>query len=201
MTKLLSATALALIMSASLGQARTYDWPSDRHSVADYSPIGPYRHRAAHRHVKTHRVDRFTAPALLIITRRPAVNLAAIPLPRPRPNSEPRPDLSLIEKARMYLGQSAAQIGVRRSLWCSAFLRKITQAKGVNDLALSWLGKHHTAPRVGVVAVMRRGSGGHVGLVSKIDSHGDVWLISGNHGGRVAESRYPRHRIIAFVSI
>jgi len=47
---------------------------------------------------------------------------------------------------------------------------------------------------------MSRGpSGGHVGVVSGIDPSGNVIVVSGNHNNTVAESVYPRGRIIAYV--
>jgi len=33
-----------------------------------------------------------------------------------------------VERARRYIGATAHQVGVRSTLWCSAFLRKITGA-------------------------------------------------------------------------
>jgi hypothetical protein len=47
---------------------------------------------------------------------------------------------------------------------------------------------------------MSRRGGGHVGIVSGFTKNGDPIVISGNHGHRVAESVYPRHRIRAWVS-
>jgi hypothetical protein len=47
---------------------------------------------------------------------------------------------------------------------------------------------------------MTRGKGGgHVGVVSGVDASGNPIIISGNHNDRVAESTYPRGRIIAYV--
>ena len=46
---------------------------------------------------------------------------------------------------------------------------------------------------------MRRHGGGHVGVVSGIDDKGNPIIISGNHNNTVAESAYPRSRIIAYV--
>ena len=41
-------------------------------------------------------------------------------------------------------------------------------------------------PQVGAIAVMTRGkNGGHVGVVSGIDSSGNPIVISGNHGKKV----------------
>jgi hypothetical protein len=102
----------------------------------------------------------------------------------------------LVERARAYMGQTAAQIGLRRSLWCSAFMRYITGASGVDDRAISWRNKPRVAAAVGTIAVMRH----HVGVVSGFDGRGNPRIVSGNHGRRVGESVYPRNRIIAFVS-
>ncbi|MGJ4952995.1 TIGR02594 family protein [Bradyrhizobium sp. HKCCYLS20291] len=105
-----------------------------------------------------------------------------------------------VERARQFVGETAHQVGVRSALWCSAFLRKITGATGVDDRALSWESHRHIAPQVGAVVTMGRRGGGHVGIVSGFTAKGDPIVISGNHGHRVAESVYPRHRIRAWVS-
>jgi hypothetical protein len=82
----------------------------------------------------------------------------------------------LVSTARAYLGQTAGQIGIRRTLWCSAFLRHITHAAGVDDRAISWNGKTHVSAAVGTIAVMRH----HVGIVSGFDAAGNPFIISGN---------------------
>lgn len=106
----------------------------------------------------------------------------------------------LVQRARQFVGQTAGQVGVRSTLWCSAFLRKITGVSGVDDRALSWERKPHVAPQVGAVVTMGRRGGGHVGVVSGFTAKGDPIVISGNHGGRVREAAYPRSRIRAWVS-
>ncbi len=107
----------------------------------------------------------------------------------------------VVQKARKYLGATAAQVGVRRNLWCSAFLRKITGATGVDDRAKSWESKRRIAPQVGAVVTMGRKGGGHVGIVSGFTPKGDPIVISGNGAGsRVVETVYPRSRIRAWVS-
>ena len=61
-------------------------------------------------------------------------------------------------------------------------------------------GQRIAGPQVGAIAVMSRGRrGGHVGVVSGIDANGNPIIISGNHGGRVAETVYPRGRVYAYV--
>lgn len=106
----------------------------------------------------------------------------------------------VVSKARAYLGETAREVGVRRSLWCSAFLRKITGAKDVDDRALSWEKHRRVTPQVGAVVTMGRRGGGHVGVVSGFDASGNPIVISGNHNGRVREAVYPRSRIRSWVS-
>jgi len=103
---------------------------------------------------------------------------------------------SLVERARAEMGKTAAQLGLRRTLWCSAFLRMLTGRDDVDDRAISWLKRPHETPSVGSVAVMRH----HVGVVSGFDANGNPILISGNHNNRVNEGAYPRHRVLAYVS-
>jgi uncharacterized protein (TIGR02594 family) len=107
----------------------------------------------------------------------------------------------VVARARQFIGQTAHQVGVRSTLWCSAFLRKVTGASGVDDTALSWERHQHVAPQVGAVVTMGRRGGGHVGVVSGFTKSGDPIVISGNGAGRrVTEHAYPRSRIRAWVS-
>jgi uncharacterized protein (TIGR02594 family) len=108
--------------------------------------------------------------------------------------------VGVVDRARQFIGATARQVGVRSTLWCSAFLRKITGASGVDDRALSWERKRHIAPQVGAIVTMSRRGGGHVGVVSGFTRNGDPIVISGNHRNRVAESVYPRSRIRAWLS-
>lgn len=108
--------------------------------------------------------------------------------------------VGVVGRARQFIGESAREVGVRSTLWCSAFLRKITGAQDVDDRALSWEKHQHIAPQVGAVVTMGRSGGGHVGVVSGFTKTGDPIVISGNHGGRVREFVYSRHRIRAWVS-
>lgn len=103
---------------------------------------------------------------------------------------------SLVERARSYMGQTARQIGVRSTLWCSAFLRHITGAAGVDDSAISWDSRPHVLPAIGTIAVMRH----HVGVVSGFDSSGNPIIVSGNSAHRVREGAVSRQRIISFVN-
>jgi uncharacterized protein (TIGR02594 family) len=107
----------------------------------------------------------------------------------------------LVADARRYIGTNPTG---RRSLWCGAFMDKIlrdTGHRGGGNLAKGYLHYGHriAGPRVGAIAVMARRGGGHVGVVSGIDANGNPIIISGNHNHTVAESTYPRGRVIAYV--
>jgi uncharacterized protein (TIGR02594 family) len=108
--------------------------------------------------------------------------------------------VGVVDRARSFIGESAREVGVRSTLWCSAFLRKVTGAQDVDDRALSWENHRRIAPQVGAVVTMGRRGGGHVGVVSGFTAKGDPIVISGNHGNRVREAVYSRSRIRAWVS-
>jgi uncharacterized protein (TIGR02594 family) len=108
---------------------------------------------------------------------------------------------SLVDDARRYIGTNPTG---RRSLWCGAFMDKVlrdTGHAGGGNLAKGYLhyGRRIAGPQVGAIAVMGRRGGGHVGVVSGIDEKGNPIIISGNHNRTVAESTYPRGRILAYV--
>ncbi len=108
---------------------------------------------------------------------------------------------TLVAEARKYIGTNPTG---RRSLWCGAFMDMVlreTGHKGGGNLALGYAHYGHriSGPRVGAIAVMGRRGGGHVGVVAGIDPNGNPIIISGNHNHTVAQSIYPRHRIIAYV--
>lgn len=109
----------------------------------------------------------------------------------------------LVAEARRWIGTNPTN---RRSLWCGAFMNFVLQRSGHegtgSDLAKSFasLGRRVSGPQIGAIAVMSRRGGGHVGVVSGIDSTGNPIIISGNsRGRRVAEGAYPRGRIYAYV--
>ena len=108
---------------------------------------------------------------------------------------------ALVADARRYLGTNPTD---RRTLWCGAFMDKIlrdTGHRGGGNLAKGYLnyGRRVSGPQVGAIAVMGRRGGGHVGVVSGVDPNGNPIIVSGNHNRTVAESVYPRSRIIAYV--
>ena len=107
----------------------------------------------------------------------------------------------IVSEARRYMGGNPTGRG---SLWCGAFMDMVlkhTGHKGGGNLARGYAsyGTRVSGPQVGAIAVMGRRGGGHVGVVSGIDSAGNPIIISGNHNNKVDESVYPRGRIIAYV--
>ena len=110
---------------------------------------------------------------------------------------------SLVDEARKYMGTNPTG---RKKLWCATFMNMVLAKAGYagtnSDAARSfaYYGRRITEPRVGAIAVLRRGRhGGHVGVVAGIDGHGNPIIISGNHNHRVGEGVYPRARVIAYV--
>lgn len=109
----------------------------------------------------------------------------------------------IVSEARRYIGGNPTG---RASLWCARFMNMVLQRSGHkgtgSDMARSFAnyGQRISGPQVGAIAVMSRGRrGGHVGIVSGIDTNGNPIVISGNHGHRVAEATYSRGRIYAYV--
>jgi len=110
---------------------------------------------------------------------------------------------SLVSEARKYMGTNPT---ARKKLWCATFMNMVLAKAGYagtnSDAAKSfaYYGRRISEPRVGAIAVLTRGRrGGHVGVVSGVDSHGNPIIISGNHNKRVGEAVYPRARVIAYV--
>ena len=70
-----------------------------------------------------------------------------------------------------------------------------------SDMANSFAhyGERVAGPQIGAIAVMGRRGGGHVGVVSGIDAHGNPILVSGNNRNRVVEAPVSRRRIYAYV--
>jgi uncharacterized protein (TIGR02594 family) len=109
---------------------------------------------------------------------------------------------SLVAEARRFLGGNPT--GWAHD-WCGRFMNLVLERTGHrgtgSNFALSFAryGRRLSGPQVGAVAVMGRRGGGHVGVVSGVLPNGDVKVISGNHGRKVAESVYSRGRVLAFV--
>lgn len=105
---------------------------------------------------------------------------------------------SLVSEARRYMGTNPTGRG---RAWCGAFMDMVlkkTGHSGGGNLARAYAryGTRVSGPQVGAIAVMNH----HVGVVSGIDANGNPIIVSGNHNRTVAESVYPRSRIIAYVA-
>ncbi len=158
------------------------------------SPLGLQRHTARAVHGKQ--------PSAKAQRKSPEVKLTSTRVKEP----PPRPKFGwpvLVAEARKYLGTNPT---ARTRLWCATFMNLVLAKIGYpgtnSDAAKSFADYGHriTEPKVGAIAVLSRGKrGGHVGVVSGIDGHGNPIIISGNHGHRVAEAVYPRARVIAYV--
>jgi len=109
---------------------------------------------------------------------------------------------SLVSEARRYLGGNPTG---RRSLWCARFMNMVLEHTGHHgtgsDMANSFAryGQQISGPQVGAIAVMGRRGGGHVGIITGVDTHGNPIMISGNNGNRVREAPVSRGRIYAYV--
>lgn len=108
----------------------------------------------------------------------------------------------LVVRAKQYMGTNPTGWG---RLWCGRFMAMIApeaaQRVGNPNLARNWAKLPRTGLRVGAIAVLSRGRGGHVGVVSGIDRNGNPIIVSGNSRGRkVGEGVYPRHRVLAYVT-
>ena len=108
----------------------------------------------------------------------------------------------LVSEARHYLGGNPTGRG---SLWCARFMNMVLERTGHHgtgsDMARSFAsyGQRVSGPEVGAIAVMGRGGGGHVGIITGIDANGNPIMISGNNGNRVREAPISRGRIYAYV--
>ena len=109
----------------------------------------------------------------------------------------------LVAQARRYIETNPTGMG---ALWCARFMNMVLEKSGRRGTgsnmanSIANYGSRVSGPQVGAIAVMSRGKrGGHVGIVSGMDSKGNPIVISGNYNRRVAESVIPRGRIYAYV--
>jgi uncharacterized protein (TIGR02594 family) len=109
---------------------------------------------------------------------------------------------NVVAEARRYLGGNPTG---RARLWCARFMNMVLQRSGFHgtgsDMAASFAryGRRVSGPRVGAIAVMGRRGGGHVGIITGVDAHGNPIMISGNNRNRVREAPISRGRIYAYV--
>jgi uncharacterized protein (TIGR02594 family) len=113
----------------------------------------------------------------------------------------PASAFGLAERAHGYLGQTAAQLSLPRTLWCADFLNMLLGGGTGSRQALSYL-QYGTPAQHGCtdcIAVIRRGKRrGHVGVVRDYDAAGNPIVVSGNHGRVVGEGVYSRRRVMAY---
>ncbi|MDO9443543.1 MAG: TIGR02594 family protein [Beijerinckiaceae bacterium] len=159
-------------------------------SVVQASPVSAGRHHHVHARQLTTPVSAGPCCLLGCLSDRPA-------------ESSVKSDR--VSAARRYLGATARQLGLPQRLWCADFVNLVERRSGRRGTgsrlakSFSGYGRRLSGPAVGAIAVMSRRGGGHVGVVSGVTASGDPIVISGNHGRRVAESVYPRGRILAYV--
>ena len=113
-------------------------------------------------------------------------------------SSEVRATGNLVERASKYLGRSARELGLPRSLWCADFMNMLVGGKDRRAISYATRGTPAKYGCVGCVVVTGRKHGQHVGIVQGYDASGNLIVISGNHGNRVAIGTYSRGRVIAY---
>lgn len=109
--------------------------------------------------------------------------------------------------ARSWLGRTASQLGLPRSLWCADFINKTLRAAGLPAIKsrrardFAGYGARAWGPAPGVIAIIPRGRDsrkGHVMIVQSVKGNGTFVAISGNHGGRVRVATYSTRRVISW---
>ena len=113
---------------------------------------------------------------------------------------DPYAGLDLVSAARKFLGATASQLGLPRSLWCADFMNKITGGGTRSRVAKSYTSYGRPAQYgcVGCIAVTTRKGGGHVGVISGYDKRGNPIMISGNYGNKVREHSVPKSRVVSY---
>jgi uncharacterized protein (TIGR02594 family) len=117
-----------------------------------------------------------------------------------------RSSSDLVAEAARYVG--SGKFTSLPGAWCADAVSFWLKATGrpplANRMAASALvyGPRVAAPHPGDLVVMRtnRGWAHHVGIVSRVESDGTVWMISGNYRRHVAEARVPRVGV-AFIAV
>lgn len=165
--------------------------------------FGTWRKPRFHRHSIRHRVVKRKPPAAIVRRVAPSrgIPAPAVVVAPVAADPEVKPSLELVAIARRYLGTNPT--GWRR-LWCARFMAMIAPRLAMRvrnpNWARDWASLPKVTPQVGAIVVLKRGKGGHIGVVSKFDKRGNPIVISGNHNRRVAEARYSKHRVLAYVS-
>jgi len=159
-------------------------------------PQAAYRSRVARRHIER-RV------ALARLRRYADTKASATPYEPGAGMATSGSSSGLVMEARQFLGTKPSGMG--GSLWCARFMNMVLEKTGYRGtgsaMANSFASYGHrvSGPEVGAIAVMGRRGGGHVGIITGVDAHGNPIMISGNNGNRVREAPVSRGRIYAYV--
>jgi uncharacterized protein (TIGR02594 family) len=107
-------------------------------------------------------------------------------------------------KDRSSLKSFLGDVDPEKTAWCAAFVNAVLAAGGVHGTgslaAKSFLnfGKDDThSPQRGDIAVVKSGAGDHVGFVDSVDKAGNVRMLAGNTGNKVAEATYSKNQVLA----
>jgi uncharacterized protein (TIGR02594 family) len=105
---------------------------------------------------------------------------------------------NLGSQARSYMGKTARDLGLPKTLWCADFMNMLVG--GSDRRAISYLRRGTPAPYgcTDCVAVTRRRGGQHVGIVTGYDDAGNPILVSGNHNRVVGEGVYPKRIVLGY---
>jgi uncharacterized protein (TIGR02594 family) len=201
----LALCSVAIIASAAPASARSH------HGIARYAHAGYHRHYAG-RHTGRHyayrhyrhiaRGSRWERGVAQMQAHGFANTHATFSSSGDMATSGSFGSSNVVAEARRYLGGNPTGRG---SLWCARFMNLVLQHTGYkgtgSDMAASFAhyGQRVSEPQVGAIAVMGRRGGGHVGIITGVDAHGNPIMISGNNGNRVREAPISRGRIYAYV--
>jgi uncharacterized protein (TIGR02594 family) len=104
----------------------------------------------------------------------------------------------LVQKASRYMGATASQLGLPRTLWCADFMNMLVGGKDRRAISYAHRGSPASYGCTNCVVVTGRRGGEHVGIVQGYDQKGNPILISGNHARKVGVGVYPKNRVIAY---
>jgi uncharacterized protein (TIGR02594 family) len=176
--------------------AQTQFFGEPNYSQAESYPQAAYRPRVARRHIER-RV------ALARLRKYADTKASATPYEPGAGMATSGSSSGLVMEARQFLGTKPSGMG--GSLWCARFMNMVLEKTGYRGtgsaMANSFASYGHrvSGPEVGAIAVMGRRGGGHVGIITGVDAHGNPIMISGNNGNRVREAPVSRGRIYAYV--
>lgn len=177
-------------------QTQFFGGPNYSGAASMSYPRAAYRPRVGHRHIER-RV------ALARLRRYADTRASATPYEPGTRMAASGSSSGLVMEARQFLGTKPSGMG--GSLWCARFMNMVLEKTGHHGTgsamanSFASYGRRVSGPEVGAIAVMGRRGGGHVGIITGVDAHGNPIMISGNNGNRVREAPVSRGRIYAYV--